>query len=128
MHAPHVRIARVGAVVVAGALVAAGVNADEKPLTHEWREVGKNHWQILTPAGESPETTDAAEGNRGDCPAGMVEIKGKMRLTSIGDELQKTVCSNWISRHFPERCASFDKDKWEALRDKLKTRDMHFFI
>ena len=27
-----------------------------------------------------------------------------------------------------ERCASFDKKKWEAVRDKLPTKDMHFCI
>jgi hypothetical protein len=127
--APHFLVASVGIAVVTGAVAAAGMKAAEKaPLAHEWREIGKNHWQILTPAGETAEATDAAEGNRGDCPAGMVDIQGKMRLTPIGDELQKSICSQWINREFPERCASFDRDKWEALRLKLRTKDMHFCI
>jgi hypothetical protein len=114
-------------VILLGASVAGA--EEPKPLNHEWREVGTNHWQIKpTTPGEAPDVTDAAEGNRGDCPAGMVSIKGKMRLTEIGDELQKGICSNWINREFPERCASFDKGKWEAIRDKLKTRDMAFCI
>ncbi len=129
MSAPHLRIASIGVVVaVSGAAVAAGGKPSEKPLAHEWREIGKNHWQILTPDGETPEATDAAEGTRGDCPAGMVEIQGKMRLTPIGDELQKSICSQWINREFPERCATFDKGKWDALRLKLKTKDMRFCI
>jgi sulfatase modifying factor 1 len=104
------------------------VKAGQRPLSHEWHEIGKNHWQILTPPGETPETTDAAEGTRGDCPPGMVEIKGKMRLSPIGDQLQKSICSQWINREFPERCASFDRVKWEALRNKLKTKDLSFCI
>lgn len=105
------------------------VDADEpKPLNFEWHEVGTNHWQIKTAAGEAPDVTDAAEGNRGNCLPGMVDIKGKFRQTGMGDELQKSICSNWINRDFPERCASFDKAKWQALRDKLTTKDMHFCI
>jgi hypothetical protein len=99
--------------------------ADPKPLANEWREVGKNHWQIVS-TGEAPEVTDAAEGTRGACSAGMVEVKGLMRVTAIGDVLQKTTCTNWISRTFPERCASFDKEKWAKIRDALPTRAMHF--
>src|SRR4051812_23570553 len=100
-------------------IVPVALGADEpKPLTYEWHEVGTNHWQIKTPPGEKPEVTDAAEGNRGACLAGMVEVKGKMVQTSIGDELQKQLCSKWINTEFPERCASFDKDKWAAARAK----------
>ncbi|HTB75387.1 MAG TPA: SUMF1/EgtB/PvdO family nonheme iron enzyme [Polyangiaceae bacterium] len=124
----YARLASVGLVVGAAVVLSAGVRADDKPLLHEWREVGKNHWQIVTPEGEPPEVTDAAEGTRGECPPGMVEIKGKMRVTAMGDLLERSVCSNWINRKFPERCAAFAKDKWEALRNKLPTRDMHFCI
>jgi sulfatase modifying factor 1 len=101
---------------------------DEKPLTHEWREIGDNHWQIKTGPGEAPEVTDAAEGTRGNCPTGMVDVKGKMRVTPIGDSLQRDTCTNWINREFPERCASFDKERWATVRDKLEKRDMHFCI
>src|SRR5689334_20122465 len=120
MRALHLRIASLAFFLVAGALVTDGAGADEpKPLNHEWREIGTNHWQIKTAAGEAPETTDAAEGNRGTCSAGMVDVKGKFRLTEMGDEIQKSICSKWINREFPERCASFDKDKWAALRAKM---------
>ncbi len=98
------------------------------PLVHEWREIGTNHWQIVSPAGETPEETDAAEGNRGACRPGMIEIKGAFRLIPNGDALQQSTCSNWISRKFPERCATFDKAKWKAIRDKAPTRAMHFCI
>ncbi|MBX3188884.1 MAG: SUMF1/EgtB/PvdO family nonheme iron enzyme [Labilithrix sp.] len=113
------------AIVVGASLAGA---EEKKPLNYEWREVGTNHWQIKTPPGEAPETTDAAEKNRGDCPAGMVDVKGKMVQTSIGDELQKAVCTTWINRQFPERCASFDKEKWAAAKAKLPKKDMRFCI
>ncbi len=127
-------LARTIVVVLAAALVtdSAAVRdaSAEQPaaLTHEWREVGTNHWQIKTPPGEAPATTDAAEGNRGTCPEGMIDVNGKMRLTEMGDELQKATCTKWINKEFPERCASFDKQKWAVVRDKLKTKDMHFCI
>src|SRR5579864_4436307 len=62
LDATHRRLTAIGIAVTSGALLAARVNADDKPLLHEWREIGKNHWQILTPPGETPEETDAAEG------------------------------------------------------------------
>lgn len=122
--------ARLASVSFVAAALASAVAADggaPKPLAHEWREVGTNHWQIVS-AGEEPDATDAAENNRGACPAGMIEVKGAMRVTPIGDALQKGVCSKWINRDFPERCASFDQAKWKALRDKLATKAMHFCI
>jgi hypothetical protein len=100
-----------------------------KTPTRDWREVGTNHWQIKPESpGEAPDVTDAAEGNRGSCTPGMIEVKGQMRVTPMGDELQKSICTNWINREFPERCASFDQAKWKAIRDKLPTKAMHFCI
>jgi formylglycine-generating enzyme required for sulfatase activity len=58
----------------------------------------------------------------------MIEVAGKMRVSAIGDELQKMVCDKWINKDFPERCASFDKAKWASARDKLDTKPMHFCI
>jgi len=98
-----------------------------KSLTHDWREVMENHWQIVS-TGEDPAVTDEAEGTRGACSPGMVEVKGQMRVTSMGDELQKATCTNWINKAFPERCASFSKTRWAAVRDKLPTKPMHFCI
>ncbi len=131
MRACHVRlrVASVALLAAGAALVAHGALADDpKPLNFEWREIGTNHWQIKTAPGEAPDVTDAAEGNRGTCAPGMVDVKGKFRLTEIGDEHQKAVCTKWINREFPERCATFDKDKWAAVRAKLATKDMHFCI
>ena len=129
MRALYLGLASLVFLGASGALLADGAAADEpKPLNHEWREVGTNHWQIKTATGESPETTDAAEGNRGTCSPGMVDVKGKFRQTEMGDELQKAICSKWINKEFPERCASFDKDKWATVRAKLTTKDMHYCI
>lgn len=96
--------------------------------SHAWRLVDGKHWQIVGPEGEPPDVTDAQENNRGACKAGMVEVKGQMRVTDLGDELQKSICKNWITREFPERCAEFDRDKWLKLAASLPTRAMHFCI
>jgi len=126
---PTNAIARGAAVLIVTSSIALTLRAaPPAALTHDWREVGSNHWQIVTPPGEATDVTDAAEGNRGACSPGMIEISGAMRMTAMGDELQKSVCSKWINREYPERCASFDKDKWKALRDKLPTKAMHFCI
>ncbi|AKU96313.1 Protein kinase domain protein [Labilithrix luteola] len=134
MQYARVRLIRTAALLVTGCAIAAAfigrsaeAEAPKKKLSHEWREVMENHWQIVS-SGEAPETTDAAEGTRGACTPGMVEVKGKMRVTAIGDELQKATCTNWINREFPERCASFSKERWQVVRDKLPTKDMHFCI
>ena len=116
-------LATLAVVAVAPALLAA-----DKPPSHDWRSIDGKYWQVVTPPGEDPAVTDAREGNRGACPAGMVEIKGKMKMSQMGDELQKSVCKNWIYRDFPERCAEFDRDKWLAIAAKLPEQAMHFCI
>src|SRR4051794_13617651 len=87
-------------VVAYGAM---SVAAPEPQLVHEWRIIGGHHWQIVSPPGEDPATTDAAEGTRGACGAGMVEVRSKMKVTVLGDEMQQSVCTKWINRDFPER-------------------------
>jgi formylglycine-generating enzyme len=122
----------VASLFLAGIAFAAPEKKTEKKVatpSRDWHEVGTNHWQIKpTSPGEAPDVTDAAEGNRGSCTPGMIEVKGQMRVTPMGDELQKSICTNWINREFPERCASFDQAKWKAIRDKLPTKAMHFCI
>ncbi|NOU33743.1 MAG: SUMF1/EgtB/PvdO family nonheme iron enzyme [Polyangiaceae bacterium] len=123
---------RAPAVVVLGSAVALTIyslaQADKPPLRFEWKSIDKKYWQIVTPPGEAPEVTDAREGNRGACGAGMVEITGKMRVSYMGDFIQQSTCKNWINKDFPERCAEFDRDKWLALTAKLPQKDMHFCI
>ncbi|MEZ4293557.1 MAG: SUMF1/EgtB/PvdO family nonheme iron enzyme [Polyangiaceae bacterium] len=112
--------------------------AGPRPLAHTWRLFREHHWQIVTDKPiESRDVTDAAEGNRGVCPAGMIEVKGQMKLDPSPnafydkksvEEMQKTTCTRWINRDFPERCAEFDRDKWLELSKDLATKPMHFCI
>jgi hypothetical protein len=98
------------------------------PLAHEWRLVQGRYWQIASPAGETPEATDAAEGNRGACPAGMVDVQGKMKVSAALDDLQRTTCTKWIDKEHSKRCGEYDRDKWLRVSSELPTRDMHFCI
>jgi hypothetical protein len=102
--------------------------AGGKPPAHDWKLIDNKHWQVVAPPGEDPAVTDAREGNRGACSAGMVEIKGVAKMSQMGDELQKSVCKRWINKDFPERCAEFDRDKWLAIVAKLPQQAMHFCI
>lgn len=105
-----------------------------------WRFARGKGWQIASDGnahseeGEAPEITDAAEGTRGACPTGMVEVQGRMHTepppgSGYGgrtiDELQQSTCIRWISREFPERCAEFDRDRWLVLAKDLPTRAVH---
>jgi hypothetical protein len=106
-------------------------------LRHDWRLVRERHWQIVSTPTEARETTDRVEGNRGICQAGMIEVKGRMKLdpspnaqydlNSI-EELQKTTCTRWINRDYPERCAEFDREKWLKISNDVATQPMHFCI
>jgi formylglycine-generating enzyme len=102
----------------------AEANADAQSKG-EWTLVDRKHWQLKTSHGEPTEVTDTREGNRGACPAGMVEVEGKMKQGNI-DALQLQTCTDWIRREFPERCGAYDKDKWLALSKALPTKPMHF--
>jgi formylglycine-generating enzyme required for sulfatase activity len=42
--------------------------------------------------------------------------------------LQDLACTDWIDRHFPERCARFDEQKWLHLAGELPVRPLHFCI
>jgi len=101
--------------------------ADAPTVTpgREWRLVAGKHWQIVGPRGEDPAVTDAREGTRGTCPAGMVEVQGKMKMHFLLDELQLQACTKWIDKKWPERCAEYDRDKWLALSKELPTQPIH---
>jgi hypothetical protein len=93
-----------------------------------WRLVNGHHWQVEAEPTEAVANTDAREGTRGRCPEGMVDIEGRMKVdgaVSI-EELQKTTCTDWIDPHFPERCATFDRDAWRELSERLPTQPMRF--
>ncbi|MBL9025060.1 MAG: SUMF1/EgtB/PvdO family nonheme iron enzyme [Myxococcales bacterium] len=116
-------------------LVSGAVKQSEKQPLREWRLVDGKHWQIAGPEGEAPEVTDKAEGNRGACGPGMVEVKGQMKTDpprkvlfdpKSVEELQKRTCTKWIQKEYPERCAEFDRDAWLALSKDIPTKPMHF--
>ncbi len=101
-------------------------------IRRPWRSISEKHWQIQSTEAESPLVTDDTEGTRGACPVGMVEVSGRMKvdLPTVEpiEELQNTTCTSWIQREFPERCASFDADRWRALSSGLPTTPMRFCI
>jgi formylglycine-generating enzyme len=105
----------------------------------QWRSVDRRHWQALgragvdaPAAGEAAELTDAREGNSAGCAAGMVRVKGTARHEHHGEatgeieRLQDGACVDWISREFPARCRTFDKDKIASEVAKLPTRPLDF--
>jgi formylglycine-generating enzyme len=98
---------------------------------HDWRMTAGKGWQVIGGEGEDVEVTDANEGTRGDCPPGMVEVRGNMKLDgALGsvEALQREACSSWIDRTFPERCGVFDAEKWRSLSSDLPVRAMHFCV
>jgi hypothetical protein len=97
---------------------------------HLWRLVGGKHWQIASDVAESTAVTDAADGHRGDCAPGMVEVRGTMKIEAAGglpiEDLQNTTCTSWIQREFPERCGAFDELRWREIAASLPTVAEHF--
>ncbi len=104
-----------------------------------WKSVDHKHWQaqarvgdVAPPASELPEATDAREGNSAGCASGMVRVKGSFRLDRQGEasgeieRLQDSACTDWISKEFPARCRTFDKDKIAEDISKLPTRPLDF--
>jgi formylglycine-generating enzyme len=101
------------------------------PPAHPWQLVLGKFWEIATTESEEPAVTDAAEGTRGACPTGMIEVQGSMHVDSERgsvEYLQDSVCTDWISRDFPERCAKFDQPRWEKIVADLPVRQHHFCV
>jgi hypothetical protein len=96
--------------------------------TRAWHLVSGRHWQIDGPRGEDAAITDAREGNRGSCGAGMIEVAGKMKMHAMLDEMQLQACTKWIDRKWPERCGEYDRQKWLQIAKDLPTQSMHFCI
>jgi formylglycine-generating enzyme len=94
----------------------------------EWKLVMGRHWQLVGRRGEDPESTDAHEGNRGACPVGMVEVRGRMKQHPELDALQLRACTRFLSSTWPERCEAYDRDQWLAASKVLPTRPMAFCI
>ena len=101
---------------------------DEPPSGREWKLLWGHSWEIEGPAGESPDVTDAREGNRGACMPGQVEVSGNMKQSFMMDEIQMQSCTDWIDKKWPERCGAYDRDKWLSLSKDMETKPMHFCI
>ena len=112
-----------------------------------WRSVDRRHWQALGRAGvtsgtpgapgsqpseELTEVTDAREANGAGCAAGMVRVKGNFRHDRNGEatgeieRIQDGACTDWISKEFPARCRTFDREKIAEDVSKLPTRPRDF--
>lgn len=101
----------------------------------EWTSVDKKHWQVVAASpGERPELTDAREKTSAGCPTGMVRVKGtfhrELHGASTGEieRLEDTACTDWISRDFPARCRTFDREKIAEEIAKLPTQGLDFCI
>lgn len=97
--------------------------------THEWRLVDHKHWQIISDAPIQPQPITSNK-----CLPGMVSVSGEMKQDpgknpwgpDTIEYLQKTTCTKWINREYPERCAAFDRAKWINISSKFKTKPMDF--
>lgn len=105
-------------------------------LFNSWHLIDNKHWQIESSISIPNSVIDSQEGNRGVCSEGMVEARGQMKQdpgqSPYGfftvEELQKTTCTSWINRDFPERCAQFDRDRWLKISSGYATKPMNFCI
>ncbi|MGD0677102.1 MAG: SUMF1/EgtB/PvdO family nonheme iron enzyme [Polyangiaceae bacterium] len=137
---PRLSIERILLVlIVAGSAMKPGRMAYDASLVgqfseprHTWQLIDGKNWQIAAQETEPQATTDAVEGTRGGCPAGMVDVEGHAKVDAPGAEsieaMQNQVCTTWLQREFPERCASFDAARWRVLSERLPTRPLHFCI
>lgn len=74
--------------------------------------------------------------SQGTCAPGMLHVRGKMVQdrdpnpwgTGTVEYLQKTTCTEWINKEFPERCRVFDRASWLSIQKTLKTKPMEFCI
>ena len=101
---------------------------------YDWASIDRKHWQAASGSdGEPPELTDAREGTSAGCPSGMVRVSGLFRSEAGGatgevERLQDRACTDWISREFPARCRTFDREKIEAAVAKLPTEALDYCI
>lgn len=102
----------------------------EGPPRNQWRSIAGKHWQAIateTPAAINPDV------GRGVCQPGMVEVRGKMRLDTLGGQsseeveaLQNRTCINWINRDFPARCAEFSREAWLPVMQALPVKETRY--
>lgn len=98
---------------------------------YTWRSVEKRHWQALIE--NQAEALLVSEPPVGRCGEGMVDIEGMLLLdlqgtdsTGYVEELQNRACTNWISKEFPARCQSFDREQWLELSSDLPRKPLTY--
>src|SRR5262245_10967249 len=117
---------RLGALLATGVMVlgfsdsqpAGSVDKVDSVPPRDWIQRNGKSWQCASTVEEDVETTDTRENNRGTCPAGMVEVRGRMRVDPAPeflDAMQKLTCLRWLSEEFPERCAEYDEARWSPI-------------
>jgi len=98
---------------------------------HTWRLIDGKAWQRMSPA-----VAQTVQPESEHCSVGMLLVTGMMKqdrgkhpwMSDSVEELQKTTCTKWINRNYPERCAEFDREAWLRLSRDLKTRTMNFCV
>ena len=96
------------------------------PPRFQWKSIDGKHWQAQTGAAEEAyAVTDAREGNNGGCTPGMVRVKGTAHTGEL-EILQDAACTDWISRDFPARCRTFDRQKIADEVAKLPSKELDF--
>jgi formylglycine-generating enzyme required for sulfatase activity len=64
----------------------------------------------------------------------MVHVKGNMLLEPDDnpfaegrlETMQLSICTDWISKDYPERCRAFDRSKWLELTQGLQRKPMEY--
>ncbi len=111
--------------------VAPRLQLGPEPPVRPWKLVGAKEWQLEASPGEGALDLPDEPAARGDCPDGMVEVRGSMKRDgprATVEELQTLSCSEWTDHPEPRSCNAFDPVKWAALSADLPTRAMHFCI
>jgi hypothetical protein len=120
--------ARTGEVVDTAAMLSAPTT-EPRPL-RPWRQIEGKEWQLIAAAPEGDAGDDDA-GPRGQCPPGMVEAAGSMKLDGprgTVEDLQALACSAWSDHPEPGSCSAFDAARWVALSRDLPVRTMRYCI
>jgi hypothetical protein len=102
----------------------------------EWRSIDRRYWQAQAPKSDAQTLSeiDAEEGTSAGCASGMVRVSGNHRLELHGEatgeieRLQDAACTDWISREFPARCRTYDREAIEREVAKLPVRALDFCI
>lgn len=103
--------------------------------THSWRNVG-SAWQISDI--ENP-IVQHRSLTSDQCPVDMMYVSGQMKQNDPHkgsvEALQLTTCLKFLDGFdenglpkFPERCQSFDKEKWEKISSTLTTKPINVCI